>query len=282
MTNVRSLLVDTHEEPSLPDESDQTPALLFTTQVDDFYALPRPDYERTSIRFSPSKATSCERELYFAFTNAPTDQTSLVPWKQRLARNGTAVHSGFQRDIRRMPEALAQAGKSMAYEPIMFWNDEKQREENEHHGEKSYDVGGTIVTLRGKCDGLFRETSTGAVVGFEFKTKDKMRGLTKVNRFGVDLHHRAQTVAYSLIFGIDRWLVVYESLQKPDWSKDDADDMKAFHVVLTPEEKRALLVRLARIVRAVENKTVPPGDFTKCAFCPYKGVCAEHESKEAV
>lgn len=283
--NVHDLLVEPERatEPSTvtivtPDEN--SPAGRFKRQVNAYYALPRPEYERDEVRFSPSQADACERMLYFMMTNAPTDQTELTPWKQRLARNGTAIHDYFQRDLTKMPEVLRDAGKDalVEYEPLLFWHDEKQRWQFEHVGKRSFDVNGRTVTLGpGKCDGQFRERSTGEIVGFEFKTKDKARNLSKVRRNGAEPYHRIQIVTYSLIFGIDRWFIVYESLSKPEWRNDEGDDLHVEEIVITPDEKHAVLSRLAGVVEAVDTGVIPAGDFGKCGFCVYKDECAKVE-----
>lgn len=204
------------------------------------------------------------------FTNAPTDQVSLTPWKQRLARNGSAVHEFFQRDLVKMQGDFT---------PVMFVN-RYGREQFEHVGEKTWDVGGTLVILSGRCDGQFHDKATGSIVGFEFKSADKAKKLTKVRRIGPEAYHREQVAAYSLIWPISRWLLVYEMLQKPEWSNDDGDDLALFTIDVTPEEQRSLLLRLAGVVESVEALVAPPGEFGKCNFCVFKGACAVEEAKK--
>jgi CRISPR/Cas system-associated exonuclease Cas4 (RecB family) len=89
--------------------------------------------------------------------------------------------------------------------------------------------------------------------------------------------HRAQATSYYLIFGISRWMFEYEALQKPEWKEivPEKPDQKHFYVEVTEEEARALLIRLAKIVRQIEAGELPAPELDKCGFCRYKGVCAK-------
>lgn len=245
-------------------------AAEFTSQVDAYYSLPRPNYNRREIIFSPSGVSKCARELYYQNTNAPMDTMPQVPWRERMARNGTGSHDVTEADYRRMEEKLRKAGLPVRFRLI----------DAEVSGDRTYKVNGYSVRLRGRCDGQFGllddEGNMVETIGFEKKTKDKRKNLNKIMKDGQPQEdHRAQAVAYSLIWGIQRWMFEYESLQKPDWKdvNPEKPDIAHFLITVDREEAKALLVRLSKIVEAIQNKQLPPAELDKCGFCPFKTVC---------
>lgn len=122
---------------------DQTLAEEFGAQVEAFYSLPRPDYKRTEIVFSPSGVTKCARELYYINTNAPQDTQPLVPWKERNARNGTGSHDATQSDYLIMEQKLREHGIVPKFRFL----------EAEIKGERTFQVGKYKVKIRGRSDG---------------------------------------------------------------------------------------------------------------------------------
>lgn len=264
---------DSHKYSDVPaNTTDQSIALAFTEQVETFYGLPRKKRHRNEIAFSPSGVNSCARELFYINTNAKTDETTLVAWRERMSRNGTGVHNVSQDDYLVMERKLREAGKDVKFRFIQA----------EIEGERSFNVGGTIVKLRGRSDGkmamLGDDGNEVAILGYEKKTKDKRKNLNKLVKQGYpQSEHRAQAVAYRLIFGIDKWIFEYESLQKPEWKEvvPEKPDQAHFYVEVSEEEARALLIRLAKIVRQIESNELPEPELGKCGFCPFKGQCAK-------
>jgi CRISPR/Cas system-associated exonuclease Cas4 (RecB family) len=255
-----------------PNMVDQTLADDFTAQVESFYGLPRKRRYREEVVFSPSGVNSCARELYYINTNAERDVTPLIPWRERMSRNGTGAHDVTQADYLTMEDKLREAGLPVKFRFLAA----------EIDGEKSYTVGGTVVKLRGRSDGkmalLDDKGEEVAIIGYEKKTKDKRKNLNKIMKLGQpQAEHRAQATSYYLIFGIKRWMFEYESLQKPEWKEvvPEKPDQKHFYVEVSEEEARALLIRLAKIVRQIEAGQLPDPELDKCGFCQFKGQCAK-------
>jgi CRISPR/Cas system-associated exonuclease Cas4 (RecB family) len=255
-----------------PNSTDQTLAEQFTEQVESFYSLPRKKRHRPEVVFSPSGVNSCARELYYINTNAETDVTPLVPWRERMSRNGTGAHDVTQADYLTMEDKLRAADLPVKFRFL----------EAEINGERSYKVGDTVVKLRGRSDGkmalLDDEGNEVAIIGYEKKTKDKRKNLNKIMKAGQpQTEHRAQATSYYLIFGIKRWIFEYEALQKPEWKEiiPEKPDQAHFYVEVSEEEARALLLRLAKIVRQIEAGELPAPELEKCGFCVYKGQCAK-------
>lgn len=251
----KPLLID--NTPKAP----RTPADDFHDQVEKFYSLPREQYPRFEVKFSPSGVTKCARELYYMNTGAHQDeQMNITPWKVRLPRNGEGAHIVTQKDYLEMHKKLFKAGIQYQF----------KMEKTEVTSKKTFDVDGVKVTLSGRCDGILT-TENGIQYIWEKKTKDKMKNLKKLKEPQDD--HKAQVVCYSLLFKIPRTIFEIESLQKPDWNKDEEEDQKHFYFESTPEMEQALLKRLASIVKMIEAKKLPSPEYDKCMFCSYKTQC---------
>lgn len=251
-------------------ETDQSLAFLFHKQVEAFYSLPDKQWERKEVYFSPSGVSKCLRELYYQNTNAPQDNEPVTPWKKRVPRNGTGIHEATQADYLTMEERLREAGLPVHFRFL----------EAEIKGERSYRVGDYIVKLKGRADGklglLDEKGNVIKVIGYEKKTKDKRKNLNKIIKEGQpQLEHRLQATAYALIWGVKEWLFEYESLQKPEWKEDEPEkpDQVHFLFVADKAEARALLIRLAKVVEAIEKKVLPEPELDKCGFCPFKTQC---------
>jgi CRISPR/Cas system-associated exonuclease Cas4 (RecB family) len=252
--------------------TDQSLAEAFHEQVEDFYSIPRKRRHRPEIVFSPSGVNDCARQLYYINTNAEPDVTPLIPWRERMSRNGTGAHDVTQADYLGMESKLRSAGKPVKFRFLQA----------EIEGERTYMVGDTKVKLRGRSDGkmalLDDNGEEVAIIGYEKKTKDKRKNLNKIMKQGQpQTEHKAQAVSYYLIFGISKWIFEYEALQKPEWSdiNPEKSDQAHYYVEVTEEEARALLIRLARIVRQIEKGELPEPELTKCGFCPFKGQCTK-------
>lgn len=244
-------------------------AFAFQAQVDAFYALPRKRRPRDQIVFSPSGVSKCARELYYASINAPSDEVPLVPWRERMSRNGTALHDATQKDLFRMEHVLREAGVTPRFRLLAA----------EIDGEKSFSVNGRVVTLRGRCDGklgvLDDEGNVIDEIGLEIKSKSRREQLTKVLRSGPQQEHIAQTVAYALLWGVRRWMFLYESMNKPKWSEVDSADQAYFLTTAEEAQERRLLVRLGAVVEAIEERRLPAPDLSLCGFCVFKAQCAK-------
>lgn len=246
-------------EPIEPIE--RTPADDFQDQVELFYSMPREQSPRSEVKFSPSGATKCVRELYYLNLNAPIDtNTNLTPWKQRIPRNGEGVHEITQRDYLIMHKKLIKAGLPCKFQMLKV----------EENGRKEFLVDGFTVVINGRCDGILVDTD-GIQYIYEKKTKDKLANLKKIKEPTPE--HKGQVVCYSLLFDIPRTIFEIESLQKPAWGKDEEDDSKYFYFESTPEMEQALLKRLASVVKAIEAGRAPAPEYDKCMFCSYKDLC---------
>lgn len=231
-----------------------------------------PDYPKDLPRFSPSSADKCDRELFYKALKVPQDEQTSYPFQRRWTRNSTAVHEAMQRNLLEA-EILNENPKfkveRMADTGLPAWEQNvAQWKVFEHHGAK--------FVLYGMMDGIL-VYEDGSRIGFEFKTKSNSVAQIKSTKAPQD-SHVAQCIAYSLLFGIDEYLITYESVAKDKWSTNEnaRDDVKVFYVKVTEKDRQALLDKFARVAYNIEDGEVSEPNYSKCLFCPFKTRCEEY------
>lgn len=224
------------------------------------------------VQFSPSSADKCKRELFYKINKLKKDEQSTHPYQRRWTRNSTAVHEAVQRDLLYMEKHLPNPafkvemmGEGVA-EGLPAWEKNLQAYKLiEHNGQKFY--------LYGMMDGIL-QYKDGSRIGFEFKTKStKQDTIHKLKKPSPS--HVQQTVAYSILFGIDEYLITYESVAKDEWRSGAIayEDIKPFYVKVTEKQRIKLLDKFAEVAEMVNNGEIPQQETSKCFFCPYKSFC---------
>jgi hypothetical protein len=225
------------------------------------------------IMFSPSSASKCPRELFFKATKTKKDKVTAFPYQRRWTRNSTAVHRAVQKDLlyaeKVLPAPLFRVKKTPDGRPS--W------EKNIAHVVQ-VEHEGTAFQLYGMMDAILEYTPDGSTVGFEFKTKSTTIaavGDFKMKEASSD--HVTQCSGYSLLFGVDEFLIVYESVAKDSWMKGEEarPDMRAFYIEVKDEDRTRLLDKFAEIAENYYSGEISRPDYSKCLFCPYKTRCKE-------
>lgn len=224
-------------------------------------------YPRDVPRFSPSSAGKSNVELFLKGIKAPKDEQTTYPFQNRWTRNSTACHNGIQRQlleaefildnpdfkVKRLPDGLPAWEKNIEGWKLI-----------EHNGQK--------FVVFGMCDGVL-EYKDGSEVGFEYKTKSNSVAQIKQIK-EPQPSHKAQCVAYSILFGVDEWLLTYESVAKDKWTTNEnaRPDFKIFHVKVTEKDRNRLLDKWSKVAEHIENGELPENDLTgmNLIFFPYK------------
>lgn len=239
------------------------------------------NYERLPeglIAFSPSSASSCGRGLFFKANREKKDEIQRYPYQRRWTRNSSAVHEAVQRDLLYSEKILDNpVFKVHRLESgLPAWEQNiKTAKVIEHNGVK--------FVMNGMCDGILEYQPDGSKVLFEFKTKSTTIGTVGTYKLkGVQEEHRIQAIAYSIMFGIDEAVFMYESVAKDGWTKgaDAKVDFRTFYVKITEEDRIALLDRLSEIAKQYYEGKIPKKEADKCFFCVYKTACAKVEGVE--
>lgn len=223
--------------------------------------------------FSPSSASACGRGLFFKSNKEVKDEVQRFPFQRRWTRNSSAVHEAVQRDLLYSEKILNNPVFKVhrLENGLPAWEQNiKTVKEIEHNGVK--------FALNGMCDGILEYQPDGSKVLFEFKTKSTT--IATVGTFkmkGVQDEHRIQAVAYSIMFGVDEVIFMYESVAKDNWNKGEEArvDIRTFYVHITQEDRNALLDRLSEIAKQYYKNILPKKETDKCFFCVYKEACGK-------
>lgn len=223
--------------------------------------------------FSPSSVSKCPRELFYKAVKETKDEKTMYPYQRRWVRNGSAVHEYTQRDLLYMEKELKNPLFTVARndEGMPMWEGNiKTHKIIEHNGER--------FAIFGMMDGILEYTPDNSKIGFEFKTKSTT--IAQVGTYKMkDAQdgHKMQTVAYSILFGVDEFILMYESVAKDNWSANEnaRPDIRTFYNKVTEEDKIVLLDKLADVEKHIRAGKLPEGDLSKCIFCPYKNTCSD-------
>jgi hypothetical protein len=238
----------------------------------------KPDYPKDLPKFTPSSADKCDRELLFKTLKVEKDDIT-YPFQERWTRNSSAVHAAVQRDLLYAEKLLENPAftveRVVSDNPLLnglpAWEKNIQTYKIiEHNGVK--------FVVYGMMDGILRYKD-GTRIGFEFKTKtNSISQLSPRQLKDAGESHKRQCVAYSILFGIDEFIILYESVAKDKWNANELakEDLRAFYVKVTEEQRQKLLDKWARVAECYETGELIDGDNTKCLFCPFKTECAKH------
>ena len=219
--------------------------------------------------FSPSGASKCNRELYYKAIKTKTVDTN-QPYQRRWTRNSTAVHEVVQKDLLYMGMTMKNPNFTVKLKEngLPAWEDNLKTFVSVEHD-------GVEFAVLGMMDGILNYKD-GSEVGFEFKTKTN--SIAQVGNYKMKApapYHLDQCTAYSILFGMSEFILMYEAVSKDQWHKgvDAKMDIRAFYYKVTEEAKNELLSKFATVVKAVEAGEVPPMQPDKCIFCSYKHLC---------
>jgi CRISPR/Cas system-associated exonuclease Cas4 (RecB family) len=233
----------------------------------DFYQ----DIEKGLIIFRPSGASKCPRELYYQFIREQKDKVITYPFQKRWLRNSTAIHEAVQKDFLYMEKVMENPKFVIAktWEGLPAWEENIKTI-------KVFDYKGKKFAISGMMDGILHYYPEDKKVGFEFKTKTNSIGQVGTYKLKeASDNHKNQCTAYSLMFDLDEFIIMYEAVVKDYWSAGDNAkiDFRTFYYAPTEKDKEELLNKFATVVEAVEKRKPPEKDTSKCLFCEYKDIC---------
>lgn len=235
------------------------------------------------IQFSPSSANKCERELYFKAKRGAKDDVVKLPFQKRWTRNSSQIHEATQRDLlyceQLVPDRTFDVCR-LANNGLPAWEKNIQKM-------KKFNVNGVEFLLFGMCDGLLKHRVDASVVGFEYKTKSTT--YSAISYFKLkepQADHKAQAVAYSLLYGVDEFVFCYETVAKPPWKTTAEEtakkpDIRTFYLKVTEEDRQALLSRFERVATQFYNNQIPAKEEDKCIFCQFKTLCKKVDEEGA-
>lgn len=111
-----------------------------------------------------------------------------------------------------------------------------------------------------KCDGII--IYRGIKYILEIKTEEFMKFNSRI---GPEIKHEFQAGMYSICFGIDRVMFLYEDR--------NLTFRKGYEVIVTDIYKNAVKERIAHILAYRDKNKMPPKEKTKCTYCKHKQAC---------
>ncbi len=243
--------------------------------------------------FSPSSANADDRELYEKILGAERDLVDAHPYQRRWTSIGTAVGDVIQREILLAERHYEKfTGKQPRFkfdrteEGFPFFEDfVKTMKVIEHNGKR--------FSLFGTCDGvMLYHTDDGDTlrVGLEIKSKQTTYAQTSESSLKAPKEdHVKQCICYSLMYGVDYYVILYVNLSKKGWAMSREEqskypDIRAFGIYITQDMKNEVLDKFASVVQAVELGAPPKLNLDKWEFNNFKRAIAlrlkEDEVKE--
>lgn len=252
------------------------------TQIHRWYA-DAPNVFPKKPYYSPSSANSCPRELYMKAIGAKKDAFPKPPHQGRWQSVGTKIGDIIQRDLlyaERNLKTRFRFEKDAQGRP-MFEDFAKTNKPVTHEGHSFY--------LFGLPDGIMEYTQDDGTVlriGLEVKSKQTTSARTSLYSMREpDAKHVKQTIAYSEMYGVDHFIILYVNASKKGWviSEEDAiktPDIRAFGLTFTDADRAELFDYLTSVSEAVRTKTPPPIDLSNFTFNNFKTACALSLSDE--
>jgi len=267
----------------------------FTEQLDRWYSMPEQyDNELDTLihrwysnppqvwpkrpYFSPSSSKACPRELYMKAKRAKKDSFPKPPYQGRWQEIGTAIGDIIQRTVlameRNMPDCPFRFERNEDDTPV-FEDFAKRNHEINHNGQRFY--------LYGTCDGVMQYVNEdGEIIRVGLEVKSKQTTPSKTSLYSMreaEEGHRKQCVAYSLMYGVDYYIILYVNAAKKNWVISDEDyeatpDIRAFGFEITDADRAELLDNFAEITAAINTDTPPKMDLSRWTFNNFKTACA--------
>mgnify|MGYP000232193150 CR=1 FL=1 len=215
---------------------------------------------KPSTYYSPSSLGNCPRQLYYKRTDSPIDDKQDIETKNILkGETGTDRHERIQ-------QLMIYINDELDYD-FEWYDVRKFIEENEldYLDVVSYDglealIVDTRYHIRFRVDGIIKIKNKFYLL--EIKTDDTFRWQ---NRTTISPYHTMQGISYSLSFGIDRVMYLYE--ERNNYQK------KAIKVIESEKDKEKVVNKINKVEQHIEDETLPEKDLKSCRFCMYKTIC---------
>ena len=233
---------------------------LYHTNDQKYYACVYSD-GKPSRHYKPS-SMNCIRNMYYQVSGADLDtQREDSCDSIGICESGTDRHKRIQFVVSQMRKQ----GVDCDFIPVKDFIEEKslplQVLSVEEYETKCFDEKRNIVFL---CDGIIKYK--GQYLVLEIKTESQYKW---TGRQCVDPSHYNQAYTYSLEFGIDKVLFLYENR--------DLCSKKPYILPVTQENRDYIEDRVSKCTEYVNQRVVPPKETNitakTCQYCQYRTQC---------
>lgn len=229
--------------------------------------------------FSPSSSDACPRELYYRVRKAKRDESKRQPHTGRWAEIGTAVGDMIQRTVLAMERSYEKkTGNPCKFRfernddgtPV-FEDFAKRNKKVEHEGQTYY--------LFGTTDGIMTYVSPAGRkmrVGLEIKSKQTTPARTSdFTMREPEKKHVKQCVAYSHMYDVDYFVILYVNTAHKGWSMSEEEyaknpDIRAFGIYIDEVDRRELFDYFTDVLYSVDAGEPLPLDVNRWTFNSFK------------
>ena len=187
---------------------------------------------------------NCIRNAYYQLIGAEPEISQATYNLAGICESGTDRHIRMQQNIEKMHEVL---GIDCEYINVADFVRQRNLTDLEIKGQSGMETKlyNKKYNMSFMCDGIVRYK--GKYFIFEFKTESSNKFY---QRKGVDESHYNQAIAYSLNFGIDKVLFVYECR--------DLLDLKAYIFEVNTNMKSELVKKIEETLHYAATNRIPP------------------------
>lgn len=220
------------------------------------------DSRKPSQTYKPS-SMNCVRQMTYQVLGVEPDNANTSFQLQGICESGTDRHIRIQEAIENMSSIL---NIDCEYINVADFVRRRQLKDLTIVGQSGMETKlyHNKLNMSFMCDGIIKYKSKYFI--FEFKTETSNKFYKRTN---VDESHYNQATAYSIAFGINQVLFVYENR--------DTLDKKAYIREVTDEMKEELIGKIEYCDGYVKKLKAPPKplDVPKkaCTYCEYKRKC---------
>lgn len=263
-------------------EAQNNVASLFLRRIEEAIVKLEPEF-KPSIYYKPSSLI-CLRQMYFTRQGITPEDEKKTAAGIGICESGTDRHDRIQRVLSKMKDL----GMEFEYIDVETYVKEHNLTDIEIKEKKGMETKcfNKRYNISFLTDGIIKYIPTNKYFIFEYKTEVSMKFR---NRDGEELTHRTQAACYSLSFGIDDTLFVYENR--------DICEKKVFHYHSDySEQKEKVIDKIKKCEEYLTNGVVPPkltnkdidpnfvggkdrvsGPSAKiCQYCKYKRECSKY------
>lgn len=220
------------------------------------------EIRKPSQTYKPS-SMNCTRQMTYQILGVDPENNGTTYQLEGICESGTDRHIRIQQAIENMGEVLGIDCEYIDVETFIKQRDLTDLEVVSKSGMETK-LYHKKLNMSFMCDGIIKYKSKYFIFEFKTETSNKF-----YRRTDVDESHYNQATSYSIAFGIDKVLFVYENR--------DTLDKKAYIRNVTDDMKQELIEKIEYCDSyAKKLKTPPkPQNLLKktCAYCNYKRRC---------
>ena len=217
---------------------------------------------KPSQTYKPS-GMNCERQMVYQVLGVEPEDKCMSYQSQGICESGTDRHVRIQQAIEKIKETI---GVDCEYIDVAEFVKQRNLPDLEVVSKSGMETKlyNTRLNMSFLCDGIIKYKSKYFIFEFKTETADKF-----YRRTDVDESHYNQATAYSINFGLDNVLFVYENR--------NTLDKKAYIRHITNEMKEELIGKIEYCDSYVKKLKAPPKPQNvakkTCSYCMYRKKC---------